>query len=115
MRSIVDVRAQEESLVQRLKLAEGDSGNEAIQRKLDEIFKKSNLGDAVVAAQFGKNSLPKLFVTSTRVTLEEDLKAPSKKATRQTVDGQKFCSNWNLPRPRQPRSGIVITDLIMDF
>ena len=74
MRSIVDVRAQEESLVQRLKLAEGDSGDDAIQRKLDEIFKKSNLGDAVVAAQFGKISLPKLLVTSTRVTLEEALR-----------------------------------------
>ena len=30
IRSLVDVRAQEESLVQRLKLAEGDQGDEAI-------------------------------------------------------------------------------------
>ena len=70
---MVDVRTQGESLVQRLKLAEGDQGNEAIQKKLDEIFRKSNPGEAVVAAQIG-NSLPRLFMTSTRVTLEEDLR-----------------------------------------
>ena len=79
MRSIVDVRAQEENLVQRLQLAAGDDGNDAIQHKLDEIFKKSNLGNAVVAAQCGNSLLPKLFVTSTRVTLEENLKESIKK------------------------------------
>ena len=62
-----------------MKLAEGDSGNDAIQWKLDEIFKKSNLGEAVVAAQVGKNLVPKLFVTSTRVTLEENLKVSIQK------------------------------------
>ena len=73
MRSMVDVRAQEESLVQRLQLAAGDDKEDAIQRKLNEIFKKSNLGDAVVAAQLGQR-MPKLFMTSTRVSLEENLK-----------------------------------------
>ena len=40
---MVDVRAQEESLVQRLRLGEDDQSDNAIQRKLDDVFKKSNL------------------------------------------------------------------------
>ena len=76
---MVDVRAQEESLVQRLRLAEGDKGDNGIQKKLDEIFKKSSPEDAVVAAQLGKNSLHSLFVTSSRVTLEEALRDQIKK------------------------------------
>ena len=43
MRSMVDVRAEEESLVQRLRLGENEKGDEGIQRKLDEIFKKSSI------------------------------------------------------------------------
>ena len=40
IRSMVDVRAEEESLVQRLKLGEGDNGEEAIQRKLGRNIRK---------------------------------------------------------------------------
>jgi hypothetical protein len=74
MRSMVDVRAEEESLVQRLRLHEGDKGDEGIQKKLDEIFKKSSPEGAVVAAIGGRNSFHSLLMTSTRVTLEEDLR-----------------------------------------
>ena len=38
LRSIVDVRATEESMVQRLRLGEGQSTDEAIQNKLNEVF-----------------------------------------------------------------------------
>ena len=36
---MVDVRATEESMVQRLRLGEGKSTDEDIQHKLDEVFK----------------------------------------------------------------------------
>ena len=73
----MDVRAEEESLVQRLRLSAGDKGENDIQQKLDEIFKKSRTGDAVVAASEGQNSLHSLhslLVTNARVTLEDDLR-----------------------------------------
>ena len=79
MRRKVDVLAEEESLVQWLKLGEGDSRNDVIQQKLDEIFNKFNFGEPVVAAQVGKILLPKLFVTSTWVTFKEDLKVSIQK------------------------------------
>ena len=62
LRSMADVRAEEESLVQRLKLSEGDTGEEAIQRKLDEIFMKSRPEGTVRAVngvqQQQKKTLP---------------------------------------------------------
>ena len=64
---MADVRAEEESLVQRLKLNEGDKGENEIQKKLDEISKKSRTGEAVVAAGEGEHnslhSLHSLLVT----------------------------------------------------
>ena len=80
---MADVRAEEESLVQRLKLSEGDKGENEIQKKLDEIFKKSRTGEAVVAAGGGDihslYSLHSLLVTNARVTLEEGLRDSIKK------------------------------------
>ena len=71
------------SLVQRLKLHEGDKGENEIQKKLDEIFKKSRTGEAVVAAGGGDNnslhSLHPLLVTNARITLEESLRDSIKK------------------------------------
>ena len=39
LKSMVDVRAQEESMVQRLRLGDGQVPEEKIQEKLDEVFK----------------------------------------------------------------------------
>ena len=71
---MADVRAEEESLVQRLRLHAGDSGETEIQKKLDEIFLKSRPGEATVAAneEHSLNSLHSLFVTNARVTLEDN-------------------------------------------
>ena len=41
---MMDVHAEEESLVQRLKLIEGDKGENKIQKKLDEILRSQELG-----------------------------------------------------------------------
>ena len=41
IRSMVDVRTQEESFVKRLQLGEDEKDDDGIQRKLDEIFRKS--------------------------------------------------------------------------
>ena len=69
---MVDVRAQEESLVQRLKLGEKDRSDDAIQKKLDDIFKKSNLEKPQTEGEMeGTHSL---FITHTRVTLETILR-----------------------------------------
>ena len=38
LRSMVDVRATEESMVQRLRLGEGKSTDENIEKKLDQVF-----------------------------------------------------------------------------
>ena len=76
LRSMADVRAEEESLVQRLRLNAGDSGETEIQKKLDEIFLKSRTGAATVAVnkENSLHSLHSLFVTNARVTLEDNLR-----------------------------------------
>ena len=75
---MADVRAEEESLIQHLKLSEGDKGENELQKKLDDIFRKSRIGEAVVAAGEGEqhslHSLPSLLVTNAHVTLEEGLR-----------------------------------------
>ena len=38
LKSMVDVRTTEESMVQRLRLGEGKATDEEIQRKLDQVF-----------------------------------------------------------------------------
>ena len=42
LRSMLDVHNTEESMVQRLRLGEGKSINEDIQKKLDEVFSMGN-------------------------------------------------------------------------
>ena len=39
LRSLVDVRALEESMVQRLQLGDGEAIDEKIQDRLDQVFK----------------------------------------------------------------------------
>ena len=46
LRSMVDVRSIEESMVQRLRLGEGQSTDEAIQNKLNEIFEQKGHQDS---------------------------------------------------------------------
>ena len=68
LRSMVDVRALEESMVQRLLLGEGQITDEVIQDKLDEVFK----------GQAGKvnslNSFSSILVTRSRISLEPQLR-----------------------------------------
>ena len=71
---MVDVRAQEESLVQRLRLGKEDQSDDAIQRKLDEVFLKSNLEGSEGIHSSEGNISPSLFVTRSRVTLDPDLR-----------------------------------------
>ena len=67
LRSMVDVCALEESMVQRLRLGDGQITNEAIQDKLDEVFK----GQAgKVNSLHSLNSLKSVFVTRSRISLE---------------------------------------------
>ena len=82
---MADVRAEEESLVQRLRLNAGDSGDTEIQKKLDEIFLKSRPGEATVAAneEYSLNSLYSLFVTNARITLEDNLRDLIKESYKQ--------------------------------
>ena len=84
---MVDVRAEEESLVQRLRLGENEKGEEGMQKKLDNIFKKSSSEGAVVAANWVQHSLPSLFMTNTTLRLEENLSDSIKK-------GYKDDSRW---------------------
>ena len=44
LRSMADVRAEEESLVQRLKLHEGDKGENEIQKNLMKFLRSQELG-----------------------------------------------------------------------
>ena len=80
---MADVRAEEESLVQRLKLNEGDKGENEIQKKLDKVFKKSRTGEVVVAVGGGDMhslySFHSLLVTNARITLKESLRDSIKK------------------------------------
>ena len=65
---MVDVRAQEESMVQRLRLGDGQVPDEKIQDKLDEVFK----------GQAGKmnavNSFNSLYVSRSNISLEPRLR-----------------------------------------
>ena len=71
LRSMVDVRALEESMVQRLRLGDGQITDEMIQDKLDDIFK----GQAgKVNSLHSLNSLSKIFVTRSKISLEPQLR-----------------------------------------
>ena len=53
---MVDVRATEESMVQRLRLGEGQSTDEAIQNKLNEVFEQRGHPDSSEWAEQAKQS-----------------------------------------------------------
>ena len=83
---MVDVRAEEESLVQRLRLGEGDQTDEGIQRKLDEIFRKSLPEESKVEDSGVLKSLNSLhslrcslMATTSRVMLDNSLRDSIKK------------------------------------
>ena len=65
---MVDVRAQEESMVQRLRVGDGQVPQEKIQDKLKEVFK----------GQAGKinslNSFTSLLITRSNISLETQLR-----------------------------------------
>ena len=68
---MVDVRALEESMVQRLRLGDSQITDEAIQDKLDEVLK----GQAgKVDSLHSLNSLKSVFVTRNRISLEPQLR-----------------------------------------
>ena len=68
---MVDVHTLEESIVQRLRLGDGQITDEAIQDKLDEVFK----GQAgKVNSLHSLNSLKSVFVTWSRISLEPQLR-----------------------------------------
>ena len=53
LKSMVDVRTQEESMVQRLRLGDGQVPEENIQDKLDEVFKgQSGKGNSLKSFKF---------------------------------------------------------------
>ena len=83
VRNMVDVRAEEESLVKRLQLGEDTSADE-IQRRLDKIFERSRpeLAQVVGRTHADRDSLHSLLVARTRVTLAPDLRDAIKQGLR---------------------------------
>ena len=81
LRSMVDVRATEESMVQRLRLGEGKSTDEDIQKKLDQVFQYGQPEGSSEQNKCQANSLHSLYsfrssILSTRSTilLEAEMK-----------------------------------------
>ena len=68
LKSMVDVHAQEESMVQRLRLGDGQVPEDKIQEKLDEVFK----GQAGKMNSF--NSFNSLLVSRSNISLEPQLR-----------------------------------------
>ena len=94
LRSMVDVHATEESMVQRLRLGEGKSTDEDIQRKLDEVFQYGQLEGSSEHNKCQANSLHSLYsfrssILSTRSTvlLEPEMK-------REVREGYANDSRW---------------------
>ena len=67
LKSMVDVRAQEESMVQRLRLGDGQVPEDKIQEKLDEVF-KGQAGKVNSLHSF--NSLSTILMARSTITLE---------------------------------------------
>ena len=68
---MVDVHAKEESMVQRLRLGEGQATEEKIQEKLDEVFK----GQAgKINSLYSSNSFSSILVTRSQIALKPQLK-----------------------------------------
>ena len=71
LKSMVDVHAQEESMVQRLRLGDGQVPEEKIQDKLDEVFKGQS---GKVSSLKSFNSLSTILVTRSKISLEQQLR-----------------------------------------
>ena len=71
LKSMVDVRAQEESMVQRLRLGDGQVPEDKIQEKLDEVF-KGQAGKVNSLHSF--NSLSTILMARSTITLESQLR-----------------------------------------
>ena len=71
LKSMVDVRAQEESMVQRLRLGDGQVPEDKIQDKLDEVF-KGQAGKVNSLHSF--NSLSTILMARSTITLESQLR-----------------------------------------
>ena len=67
LRSMVDVRALEEPMVQRLRLGDGEVNDEKIQDKLDEVFKGQT---GKVNSLYSLNSFSSIFVARSSIKLE---------------------------------------------
>ena len=70
LKSMVDVRELEESMVQRLRLGDGQVTDEKIQEKLDEVFKGST---GKINYLHSSNSLSSILVTRSGISLEPQL------------------------------------------
>ena len=79
VKDMVAVREEEESLIKRLQLHEGDDGDDAIQKKLDKIFAKSKPDLVDMVDQKESNSRASIMVARSRVTLSQDLRDSIKK------------------------------------
>ena len=66
-------------MVKRLRLGEGDQIDDAIQRKLDDVFRRSNLEGDTEGIHSSVDSSHSLFVTRTRVTLDSALREDIKR------------------------------------
>ena len=71
LRSMVDVHALKESMVQRLRLGKGQVTDENIQEKLDEVF-KGPIGK--INSLHSSNSSSSILVTKNRISLESQLR-----------------------------------------
>ena len=71
---MVDVRQMEESMVQRLRLGEGQSTDDQIQRKLDEVFADGQPDRSSEQIKSQANSLHSFSssILSTRSTIRLD-------------------------------------------
>ena len=79
---MVDVRHTEESMVQRLRLGEGKSTNEDIQRKLDQVFADGQLDRSSEQVKGQANSLhsfnSSIFATRSTIRLDSTLRGEIK-------------------------------------
>ena len=71
LKSMVDIRAHEESMVQRLQLGDEEVTEEHIQDKLDQVFKET---DAVRASVILSECHPLLSATRSRISLDSSMR-----------------------------------------
>ena len=78
---MVDVRATEESMVQRLRLGEGKSTDKKIQRQLDQVFADGQLDRSSEQVNSQANSLhsinslhSSIFATRSTIRLDSTLR-----------------------------------------